>query len=74
MKDLIALYRWTVVAGDRALAARLGALMRSDARLRLFADRELQDLPRGPGRWSPAGEEAAARALARIERRTIEPR
>jgi hypothetical protein len=73
MTDLIALYRFAVVAGDRALAERLGNALRNDLALSSRADRELQELQRGEPRWSPGGERAARRALALVGRRTIEP-
>jgi hypothetical protein len=73
MKDLIALYRWAAIAGDRALTERLAPVLRADPALSTCADRDLRELPRGPARWSVGGEQAVALALARAGRRTIEP-
>ncbi|HLM08595.1 MAG TPA: hypothetical protein VK307_02710 [Thermoleophilaceae bacterium] len=66
MHDLLALYRAALRSGDRALAAALSRALRSDRRLTARADRELQELPRGPACWSARGAQVIARVLRRI--------
>jgi hypothetical protein len=65
MNDLIALYRFAALDGSRGLSARLAGHLRSDPAVSSRADAELRALPRGAPRWSPGGEQAVARALAR---------
>jgi hypothetical protein len=67
MQELLALYRFALRAGDRRLAAALARAMRSEPRLRRQAERDLQELPRGPARWSEGAERAVAAALRRID-------
>jgi hypothetical protein len=67
MQELLALYRFALLYGDRGLAEVLARALRSDPRLRGIADVELQALPRGPARWSGAAERAVAGALRRID-------
>jgi hypothetical protein len=66
MHDLIKLYLSALRRGDRRLAAALARALRSDAGLRVEADRSLQELPRGPARWSTAAERAVRRILRRL--------
>jgi hypothetical protein len=66
MHDLLSLYRFALRSGNRPLAAGLAGILRRDAHLREQADRELRDLPRGPARWSAAGERAVRRVLRRL--------
>jgi hypothetical protein len=66
MHDLLRLYRSALRSGDRPLAETLAAILRRDPKLREQADRRLQELPRGPARWSAAGERAVRRALERL--------
>ena len=66
MHDLLALYRFALRSGNRPLAAALARALRSDARLRRRADLDLQELPRGPARWSVAGERIVRAVLDRI--------
>lgn len=66
MQELLALYRFALRSGDRRLAEALALAMRSDPRLRRQVDLDLQELPRGPARWSEAAERAAAAVLRRI--------
>jgi hypothetical protein len=67
MQELLALYRFTLQSGDRPLAQALARAMRSDRRLRRQADLDLQQLPRGPARWSVGADRAAAATLRRID-------
>jgi len=67
MQELLALYRFALRSGDRRLAEALAGALRSDPRLRRRADLDLQKLPRGPARWSEAGERAVAAVLRRID-------
>jgi hypothetical protein len=67
MQELLALYRFALRSGDRRLAEALARALQSDPLLRRQADLDLQDLPRGPARWSEAAELAAAAALRRID-------
>jgi hypothetical protein len=66
MHDLVDLYRFALRSGNRPLAAALAAILRRDLELREQADRRLQELPRGPARWSEAGERAVRQALERL--------
>jgi hypothetical protein len=66
MHDLVSLYRLALRSGDRELAAELAAILSRDPKLREHADRQLQELPRGPTRWSAGGERAVRRALGRM--------
>jgi hypothetical protein len=66
MHDLLELYRFALRSGDRSVAAALAAILRRDLELRERADRQLQELPRGPARWSPAAELAVRRVLKRL--------
>jgi hypothetical protein len=66
MQELLALYRFALRSGDRSLAAALARAMRSEPGLRRQAERELQELPRGPARWSEEAERAVATALRLI--------
>lgn len=68
MHDLVDLYRFALRSGNRPLAAALAAILRRDLELREQADRRLQELPRGPARWSEAGERAVRRTLERLGR------
>jgi hypothetical protein len=65
MHDPIDLYRFALRSGNRSLSTALARALRADPALRERADRELQELPRGPARWSRAG----ARALDAVLRR-----
>jgi hypothetical protein len=67
MQELLALHRFALRAGDRRLAGALARAMRADPVLRRQADLELQELPRGLGRWSAGAELAVAAALRRID-------
>jgi hypothetical protein len=66
MHDLVDLYRFALRSGNRPLAAALAAILRRDPELREQADRRLQELPRGPARWSAPGERAVRRTLERL--------
>jgi hypothetical protein len=66
MQELLDLYRSAVRSGNRPLADALGRVLRADPDLRERADLELQELPRGPGRWSAAGERVLVAVLRRI--------
>ena len=66
MRDLLKLYRFALRTRNRPLAATLTAILRQDPRLREAADRELQELPRGPMHWSAAAERAVWRVMDRI--------
>jgi hypothetical protein len=66
MHDLVSLYRFAVLSGNRQLAGELAAILRRAPDLRERADSELAALPRGPARWSPAGERAVRRVLERL--------
>ena len=63
---LIKTYRFAVRTGNRPLAERLAGTLGGQPELRSRADRELQRLPRGPARWSSAGERALRRVLERV--------
>jgi hypothetical protein len=63
---LIGLYRFAVRTGNRPLARRLGRALRGDPALRRQADLSLRALPRGPVRWSTAGERIVRRVMDRI--------
>jgi hypothetical protein len=67
MQELLALYRFALRSGDRRLAEALARAMRSDRWLRGRADLDLQELPRGPARWSGAAERAVGAALRGID-------
>jgi hypothetical protein len=64
--DLVGLYRFALRSGNRPLARELAAILRREPDLRERADRELSALPRGPARWSAAGERALHRVLERL--------
>jgi hypothetical protein len=66
MHELLALYRSALRSGNRPLAEALARVVRADPELRERMDHELQQLPRGPARWSPAGERAVQAVLCRI--------
>jgi hypothetical protein len=66
MHELLALYRFALRSGNRPLAEALARVVRADPELREHMDHELQQLPRGPARWSPAGERAVQAVLSRI--------
>ena len=66
MQELLDLYRSAVRSGNRPLADALGRVLRNDPELRERADLVLQELPRGPARWSAAGERALGAALRGI--------
>jgi hypothetical protein len=66
MHELVALYRSALRSGNRPLADALVRVVRADPELRERIDLELQGLPRGPARWSPAGERAVQAVLCRI--------
>ena len=65
-EHLISLYRFALRSGNRPLAERLGHTLRADPELRERADTALRELPRGPARWSAAGERVVRRVLERI--------
>lgn len=67
MQELLALYRFALRSGDRRLAEALARALHSDPLLRRQADLDLQDLPRGPARWSGAAERAVGAALRGID-------
>lgn len=60
------LYRMALRSGNRRLAEQLGRVLRTDPALRERADLTLQDLPRGPARWSAAGERVVRRVMDRL--------
>jgi hypothetical protein len=66
MQELLDLYRSAVRSGNRPLADALGRVLKADPDLRERADLMLRELPRGPGRWSAAGERALEAVLRRI--------
>jgi hypothetical protein len=66
VQELLDLYRSAVRSGNRPLADALGRVLRADPELRERADLLLQDLPRGPARWSAAGERVQEAVLRRI--------
>jgi hypothetical protein len=66
MHELVALYRSALRSGNRPLADALTRVVRADPELRERVDPELQELSRGPARWSPAGERAVQAVLCRI--------
>ena len=66
MHELVALYRSALLSGNRPLADALARVVRTDPELSERIDHELQGLPRGPARWSPAGERAVQSVLCRI--------
>ena len=66
MQDLVALYRFALRSGNRPLARELAAILREHPGLREEADRQLAGLPRGPTRWSAAGERAVRRVLEHL--------
>ena len=66
MHDLIKLYLSALRSGDRPLAASLARALRAEPPLARGADRSLQELPRGPARWSAAAERAVRRILRRL--------
>ena len=66
MHEVLALYRSALRSGNRPLAEALARVVSADPELRDRMDHELQQLPRGPGRWSAAGERAVQAALRRI--------
>ena len=63
---LLGIYRFALRTGDRALARRLGRAVRDDPALRQEADLSLRGMPRGPVRWSAAGERIVRRVMDRI--------
>jgi hypothetical protein len=67
VQELLALYRFALRSGDRRLAEALARAMRSDLQLRRQADLDLQEMPRGPARWSQGAERATAAVLRRID-------
>jgi hypothetical protein len=73
MHDLVKLHLSAVRTGDRPLARATASVLRSDAPLRDDADRALQQLPRGPARWSAVAERLATRVLFDLHAPTIEP-
>jgi hypothetical protein len=66
MQELLDLYRSAVRSGNRPLADALGGALKADPELRERADLVLQELPRGPARWSAGGERALGAVLRRI--------
>jgi hypothetical protein len=64
--DLVSLYRFALRSGDLQLAVELAAILRRDLDLVEQADRRLQELPRGPTRWSAGGERAVRQTLGRL--------
>jgi hypothetical protein len=66
MQELLDLYRSAVRSGNRPLADALGRVLKADPALREGADLVLQELPRGPARWSAAGERALGEVLRDI--------
>lgn len=66
MQELLDLYRSAVCSGNRPLADVLGRVLKADPELRERADQVLQALPRGPARWSAAGERALGTVLRSI--------
>ncbi len=69
MHELLALYRAALQSGDRPLAAALMRALRADPELRERADRDLQELPRAPARWSAAGARMLEEVLSRLRSR-----
>jgi len=65
-EHLINVYRHALRSGDRPLAERLGRIFRAEPTLGERADTALQQLPRGPARWSAAGERVVRRVLERL--------
>ena len=66
MHELVALYRSALRSGNRPLAEALARVVRAYPELRERIDLELQEVPRGPARWSPDGERAVQAVLCRI--------
>jgi hypothetical protein len=66
MHDLLKLYLSALRSGDRPLTAALARVLRSEYPLAHEADRSLQELPRGPMRWSAAAELTVRRILRRL--------
>jgi hypothetical protein len=66
MRDLIKLYLFALRSGDRPLARVLARALRSEAPLREHADVSLQDVPRGPTRWSAGAQRAVSRVVSRL--------
>lgn len=66
MHDLVSLYRLALRSGDPQLAAELAAILSRDPQLREQADGHLQELPRGPTRWSAEGERAVRQVHERL--------
>jgi hypothetical protein len=66
MHELVSLYRSALRSGNRPLADALARVVRADPELRERVDLELQELPRGQARWSPAGEAAVRAVMCRI--------
>ncbi len=63
---LIGTHRAALRSGDRRLAERLVRVLRRHPALRDRADAALRERPRGPARWSAAGERAARRLMERL--------
>jgi hypothetical protein len=66
MHDLIKLYLFALRSGDRPLARVLARALRSEAPLRKDADVSLQEVPRGPVRWSAGAERVVSRLVSRL--------
>jgi hypothetical protein len=66
MHTLIALYRFALRSGNRPLAEALARALSADPELSARADLDLQRLPRGPARWSEAGERAVRSVLRNL--------
>jgi hypothetical protein len=66
MHDLMKLYLSALRSGDRPLAAALARALRAQPTAAGSADRSLQELPRGPARWSAAAELVVGRVMRRL--------
>lgn len=66
MRELLTLYRFALRSGNRPLARALARAVRSDPALLERADRELEAMPRGAARSSPAARSAVRAVLRRL--------
>ena len=66
MRDPLVLYRFAVRTGNRPLAAALARSIRADPCLSERAYRELEQMPRGPARWSEPGARVVRGVMERL--------
>lgn len=66
MQDVIKLYLFALRRGDRPLAEALGRALRFSGPPAAQADSLLQELARGPTRWSAGAERAVTRVMTRL--------